>query len=41
MISSYPAMNDVADITREEKLARLCELAPALKAAGVVRLALF
>ena len=34
-------MNDVTDITLEEILARLRELAPALKAAGVIRLALF
>ncbi len=34
-------MNDVTDITLEEILARLHELTPALKAAGVTRLALF
>jgi len=34
-------MNDIADITLEAILARLREAAPALKALGVTRLALF
>jgi predicted nucleotidyltransferase len=34
-------MNDVADIPREAVLARLRELAPAIKAEGVTRLAIF
>jgi uncharacterized protein len=34
-------MSDIADITLEEILARLREAAPALKAQGVTRLALF
>ncbi|SRR6266568_154042 len=34
-------MSDVADITLEEILARLREIAPAIKAQGVTKLALF
>lgn len=34
-------MSDVADITREAILARLGELAPALQAEGVTKLAIF
>ena len=34
-------MNDIADITVETIIARLSELAPALKAEGVLRLAIF
>ena len=34
-------MNDVADIPREAILARLRELAPAIKAEGVTKLAIF
>lgn len=34
-------MNDVADITLEEIIAKLREIAPAIKAAGVTRLYLF
>jgi|ERR1700693_1710009 predicted nucleotidyltransferase len=34
-------MSDVADITREAILTRLRELAPALKAEGVTKLAIF
>jgi uncharacterized protein len=34
-------MNDVADITREQIIARLREIAPAIKAEGVTRLAIF
>jgi predicted nucleotidyltransferase len=34
-------MSDVADITREVILAKLREIAPALRAQGVTRLALF
>ncbi len=34
-------MSDVTDITVEEVLARLREIAPAIKAQGVTRLALF
>jgi predicted nucleotidyltransferase len=34
-------MNDVVDITLEETLAKLREIAPAIKAQGMTRLALF
>ena len=34
-------MSDVAEITLEETLAKLREIAPAIKAAGVTKLALF
>jgi predicted nucleotidyltransferase len=34
-------MNDVADITREEIVAKLRQIAPAIKAEGVTRLAVF
>ncbi len=34
-------MSDVADITLEETLAKLREIAPAIKAQGVTKLALF
>jgi uncharacterized protein len=34
-------MSDVADITLEEIIAKLREIAPAIKAAGVTRLAVF
>jgi uncharacterized protein len=37
----YPAMSDVADITLEEILAKLREIAPALRAEGVTKLAVF
>jgi predicted nucleotidyltransferase len=34
-------MSDVVDITREQIIARLREIAPAIKAEGVTRLAIF